>query len=40
VAAVTGDSVKWVRTIAQRYNQQGPAGLGDRCHRNPGSMGL
>jgi transposase len=40
VAAVTGYTVKWVRTIAQRYNQQGPAGLGDRRHRNLGSMGL
>lgn len=40
VAAVTGYHVKWVRTVAQRYNQHGPAGLGDRRHHNPGSSGL
>ena len=40
VAAVTGYTANWVRTIAQRYNQQGPAGLGDRRHRNPGAAGL
>jgi transposase len=40
VAASTGYTVKWVRTLAQRYNQQGPAGVGDRRHRNPGSSGL
>jgi hypothetical protein len=40
VAAVTGYTVNWVRTIAQRFNQDGPAGLGDRRHRNPGRVGL
>jgi transposase len=40
VAAVTGYTANWVRTIAQPYNQHGPAGLGDRRHRNPGSPGL
>jgi transposase len=40
VAASTGYSVKWIRTVAQRYNQYGPAGLGDRRHRNPGNPGL
>jgi transposase len=40
VAAVTGDTATWVRTMAQRYNQPGPAGLGDRRHRNPGAAGL
>ena len=40
VAAVTGYTTNWVRTIAQRYNQHGPAGLGDRRHRNPGAAGL
>jgi hypothetical protein len=39
-AAGTGDTVRWVRTLAPRYNRQGPAGLGDRRHRNPGSVGL
>jgi transposase len=40
VAAVTGYSANWLRTIAQRYNRDGPAALGDRRHRNPGSAGL
>jgi transposase len=40
VAAVTGYSVNWVRTIARRYNQLGPAGLEDHRHRNPGATGL
>ena len=40
VAAVTGYTVNWIRTLAQRFNQQGPAGLGDRRHRNPGRTGL
>jgi transposase len=40
VAAVTGYSVNWIRTIARRYNQPGRAGLGDRRHRNPGATGL
>jgi transposase len=40
VAAITGDTVNWVRTIARRYNQQGPAGAEDRRHRNPGAVGL
>jgi transposase len=40
VAAVTGYTANWVRTIAQRYNNHGPAGLGDRRHRNPGAAGL
>jgi transposase len=40
VAAVTGYTANWVRTVARRYNQQGPAGLEDRRHRNPGAVGL
>ena len=40
VAAVTGYTVNWVRSIAQRYNQAGPAGLGDQRHRNSGRVGL
>jgi hypothetical protein len=39
VAAVTGYSVNWVRTIARHYHQLGPAGLADRRHRNPGAAG-
>jgi transposase len=40
VAAVTGYTANWVRTPAQRYNQHGPTGLGDRRHHNPGAAGL
>jgi transposase len=40
VAAVTGYPVNWIRTIARRYNQQGPPGVADRRHRNPGAVGL
>lgn len=36
VAAITGYSVPWVRQIARRYREAGPAGLGDRRHGNPG----
>jgi transposase len=40
VAVVTGYTVNWIRTLARRYNQLGPAGLEDRRHRNPGATGL
>lgn len=40
VAAVTGYSVNWVREIAGRYRRDGPAGLGDRRHQNPGGPAL
>jgi hypothetical protein len=36
VAAVTGCTADWVRTTARRYNEHGPAGLGDRSHRHLG----
>lgn len=36
VAAATGYSPTWIQTIARRYNADGPAGLGDRRHGNPG----
>jgi transposase len=39
-AAVTGYTVNWGRSLAQRYNQTAPAGLGDQRHRNPGRIGL
>jgi hypothetical protein len=39
-AASTGDRVKGIRTVAPRYNQNGPAGLGDLRPRNPGQPGL
>jgi len=37
--AATGYTVNWIQTIARRYNQQGPTGLGDRRHNNPGALG-
>jgi len=40
VAAVTGDTVTWIRLLARRYTQQGPAGVDDRRRRNPGAGGL
>src|SRR5919202_1521920 len=40
IAAVTGYSPDWIRTILQRYNADGPDGLGDRRHHNPGAPGL
>jgi transposase len=40
VAAVTCYTANWVRSIAQRYNRHGPAGLGDHRYRNPGCPGL
>jgi transposase len=39
VAAVTGYTVNWIRTLVRRSNQRGPAGLGDHRHRNPGATG-
>lgn len=39
VAAVTGYGVQWIRTLARRYNAQGPSGLGDKRHANPGRPG-
>jgi transposase len=40
VARVTGYSVDWVREIAKRYREAGPAGIGDRRHTNPGGAPL
>jgi transposase len=40
VAAVTSYTRNWIRIIARRYNQRGPAGLEDRRHHNPGATGL
>ena len=37
VAAVTGYSRSWISEITWRYNDHGPAGLGDRRHDNPGA---
>lgn len=35
-AEATGYRPAWIRTIAHRYNREGPQGLGDRRHSNPG----
>jgi transposase len=40
VARVTRYSVNWVREIARRYREAGPAGIGDRRHGNPGAAPL
>jgi transposase len=40
VASVTGYSVNWVREVARRYRQDGPVGVGDRRHHNPGGPAL
>jgi transposase len=40
VMAATGYSANWVREIARRYNTDGPAGLGDGRHANPGQPAL
>jgi transposase len=40
VAEVTSYSLRWIRVIVNRYNQQGEAGVGDGRHHNPGAQGL
>ena len=37
VARVTGYSPNWVREVARRYREGGPAALGDRRRANPGA---
>lgn len=36
----TGYSATWIGTIAKRYNTDGPDGIGDRRHANPGAAPL
>jgi transposase len=36
VAQSTGYSANWIREVARRYREDGPTGLGDRRHPNPG----
>jgi len=36
IAEVTGYCPTWIRTLAHRYNDEGPQGLSDRLHSNPG----
>jgi transposase len=38
ITAVTGYHARWISTLIGRYNQAGPAGLGDRRHANPGGQ--
>jgi len=40
VAQSTGYSVNWIRELARRYREDGPAGIGDRRHTNPGAAPL
>jgi transposase len=40
VAAVTGYSLTWVRTVARRSNAEGAPGIGDRRHANRGGPRL
>jgi transposase len=40
VAAHTGYSLRWIRTIAQRYNTGGAAAMGDQRHANRGGPRL
>ena len=40
VARVSGYSVNGVREIARRYREDGPTGIGDRRHGNPGAAPL
>ena len=37
---MTGYSVNWIQEIARRYREDGPAGIGDRRHANPGAAPL
>ncbi len=40
VAEATGSSTRWVREVVRRYNADGPDGLADRRHANPGAAPL
>jgi transposase len=40
VAAETGYSADWIRTLVGRYNAGGPAALGDGRHASPGRVPL
>jgi transposase len=40
VVAVTCYSPVWITQLVKRYNAQGPAGLGDQRHHNPGAPPL
>ncbi len=40
VMAVTGYGRRWIQELARRYNERGPAGVGDRRRHNPGAERL
>jgi transposase len=40
VVQSTGYSENWICTIVQRYNTDGPDGVGDQRHANPGAASL
>src|SRR4051812_21722788 len=40
VSQSTGYSQNWIREGARRYRADGPSGLGDRRHTNPGQAPL
>ena len=40
VCRATGYCANWVREVARRYREGGPAALGDRRHANPGGAPL
>jgi transposase len=40
VSEVSGYSLRWIRVIANRYNQHAEAGVGDGRHGNPGTEPL
>ena len=40
VAQSTGYAAHWIREVARRYREDGPTGLGDRRHTNPGQAPL
>ena len=40
VAQSTGYAAHWIRAVARRYREDGPTGLGDRRHTNPGQAPL
>ena len=40
VAPSTGYAANWIGEVARRYREDGPTGLGDRRHPNPGQAPL
>jgi transposase len=40
VAIATGYSIPWIRSLARRYNRDGPSSLGDQRQHNPGNAPL